>query len=113
KPNNDVFEIDSYEIDSGSPIECNNFYLHLRSAAATVPWPHRANLRWAPAADGWFYDAFDYSPAGVTFYDNGKAVARAEWPDLPAQQRIWLTALNGVGTVDAARLPGETVFDYF
>jgi len=71
------------------------------------------HVPWKAAADGWFVDGYEYTPEGVIFYDDGHQVARVEWPDLTAQQVVWLTGLNGCGKVDASKLPGETVFDYF
>ncbi len=113
-PNNRIFEIDSYEIDSGSGLGCNNLYVHICSKEfREIPWPLRAHVAWRFADDGWFLDGYEYTPDGVIFYDNGKSVARVEWPDLTAQQVVWLTGLNGCGKVDASALPGETVFDYF
>ncbi|MBL0745777.1 LamG-like jellyroll fold domain-containing protein [Chryseolinea lacunae] len=113
-PNNSIFEIDSYEIDSKYKMGCNNLYIHLGSKQHPyVPWPCRANLPFEFRPDGWFLDAYEYTPEGVTFYDNGKVVARAEWRELTAAQVVWLSALNGVGKVDAAKQPGETLFKYF
>jgi len=112
-PNNDIFEIDSYEIDSKSPMGCNNLYLHISPKDKSVPWPSRANVPLQFLPGGWFLDAYEYSPDGVIFYDNGKVVNRAEWKDLTAAQAVWLTALNGVGKVEADKLPGETAFRYF
>jgi beta-glucanase (GH16 family) len=112
-PNNRIFEIDSYEIDSGSSLACNNLYVHVCSKDfPEVPWPLRAHVTWKPAADGWFVDGYEYTPDGVIFFDNGRQVARVEWPDLTAQQVVWLTGLNGCGKVDPAKQPGETLFDY-
>jgi len=112
--NNRIFEIDSYEIDSGSSLGCNNLYVHIcPKDLREIPWPLRAHVPWKAAADGWFVDGYEYTPDGVIFYDDGKQVARVEWPDLTAQQVVWLTGLNGCGKVDAGKLPGETVFDYF
>jgi beta-glucanase (GH16 family) len=112
--NNRIFEIDSYEIDSGSSLGCNNLYVHIcPKELREIPWPLRAHVTWRFADDGWFLDGYEYTPDGVIFYDNGKQVARVEWPDLTAQQVVWLTGLNGCGKVDASKLPGETVFDYF
>jgi beta-glucanase (GH16 family) len=113
QPNNQVFEIDSFEITSPSRVATNNLYMALQSPAERTPWPHRAHLPYAIPVDGWIIDAFERTPDGVVYYDNGTVVARAEWPDLPEQQRIWLTALNGMGAVDPAALPGTTRFDYF
>jgi hypothetical protein len=112
-PNNTIFEIDSYEIDSGSWMGCNNLYLQLGTKAQSVPWPHRAHVPFALRPDGWFLDAYEYTPEGVIFYDNGKVVAKAEWKELTAAQCVWLTALNGVGKVDTAKQPGVTEFAYF
>jgi len=113
-PNNRIFEIDSYEIDSKSPMGCNNLYVHNAPLPfKEVPWPCRANVPFSFREDGWFLDAYEYTPEGVVFYDNGKVVAKAEWNELTAAQVVWLTALNGVGKVDADKLPGETVFKYF
>jgi beta-glucanase (GH16 family) len=112
--NNRIFEIDSYEIDSGSSLACNNLYAHVcPKELREIPWPLRANLRWKPAPDGWFVDGYEYTPDGVIFSDNGRQVARVEWPDLTAQQVVWLTGLNGCGKVDAGKQPGETLFDSF
>ncbi len=113
KPNNDIFEIDSYEIDSREHLGCNNLYLHLAPKGRSVPWVSRANVPFTFGPDGWFLDAYEYTPDGVIFYDNGKIVATADWQDLTAQQAVWLTALNGAGKVEADKQPGETVFDYF
>ncbi len=113
-PNKTVFEIDSYEIDSKYSMATNNlYYLICPAAYSEYPWPHRANIPFKFNADGWFLDAYERTPEGVIFYDNGNIVAKAEWDELNATQMVWLTALNGVGTVDAANLPGETLFKYF
>lgn len=113
-PNNTIFEIDSYEIDSKSWMGCNNLYYYISPAGYTeYPWPHRAQIPFKFNADGWFLDAYERTPEGVIFYDNGEVVAKAEWNELNAAQMVWLTALNGVGPVDADKLPGETLFKYF
>jgi hypothetical protein len=112
--NNAIFEIDSYELDSTSRIASNNLYVDVSpSGFMDLAWPHRANVPLTLPADGWFIDAYEYTPEGVVFYDHGRVVARVDLAGLVAAQNIWLTALNGVGTVDAARLPGVTRFDYF
>lgn len=111
-PNNKIFEIDSYEIDSKSSMGCNNLYVHLSPKEfKEVPWPCRANVPFKFGPDGWFLDGYEYGPEGVTFYDNGKVVAKAEWDELTAAQAVWLTGLNGVGKFDGPN--GETTFKYF
>jgi hypothetical protein len=114
QPNNNIFEIDSYEIDSKTWVATNNLYVDLpfRQYGYT-PWPHRAQVPFQLKQDGWFLDAYEFTPEGVIFYDHGKEVARAEYPQLNAHQVVWLTALNGVGKVDSTRLPGASVFKYF
>ena len=112
--NNRIFEIDSYEIDSKTFMGCNNLYVHNAPMPyKEVPWPCRANVPFSFREDGWFLDAYEYTPEWVIFYDNGKVVAKAEWNELTAAQVVWLSALNGVGNVEAEKLPGETVFKYF
>lgn len=114
KPNNRIFEIDSYEIDSKERVGCNNLYIHIAPKEFTeVPWPTRAHVPVKFQPDGWFLDAYEFTPEGVVFYDNEKVVAKAEWDELTAAQAVWLTALNGVGKVEADKLPGETTFRYF
>jgi len=114
RPNNNLFEIDSYEIDSHSFLGCNNLYVHISPKGfEEVPWPCRAHVPFAFNADGWFLDGYEFTPEGVIFYDNGNIVARVAWPELTARQVVWLTALNGCGKVDADKLPGETTFKYF
>jgi beta-glucanase (GH16 family) len=113
KPNNDIFEVDSYEIDSTHKMGCNNLYLHISPLGRPVPWVSRANVPFEFRPDGWFLDGYEYTPDGIIFYDNGKVVATADWQDLTAQQAVWLTALNGAGKVDGEKQPGESVFDYF
>lgn len=82
-PNNNIFEIDSYEIDSESYLATNNLYIDLGTKERRyVPWPHRAQVPFETDEDGWFLDAYEYTPEGVIFYDNGKEVARAEWHEL-------------------------------
>ena len=112
--NNSIFEIDSHEIDSTQRIACNNLYVDVSSKGyLELAWPHRGHVPLQLPPDGWWIDAYEYTPDGVVFYDHGKVVARADFPDLVAQQNVWLTALNGVGKVDVEKLPGETRFDYF
>jgi len=114
KVENRIFEIDSYEIDSKTQLGDNNLYVHICPEGFTeVPWPHRAKVPMSYREDGWLLDAFEYTPEGVTFYDNGKVIARAEWKNLTAAQKVWLTALNGFGKIEKEKQPGETVFDYF
>lgn len=114
---NTIFEIDGFEIDSPRLHSTNNLYVIPNSLGRKEsPWPHRGNRPVEVDKNGWLYDAYDYAPTGITFYDNGKAVGHAsfpmDFPDLVAQQNVWLTALNGVGSVDRDK-PGETFFDYF
>lgn len=111
---NRIFEIDSYEIDSKTYLGDNNLYVHIcPKEYSEVPWPHRAKVPMSYREDGWLLDAFEYTPEGVNFYDNGKVIAHAEWGNLTAAQKVWLTALNGFGKVEKEKQPGETVFDYF
>lgn len=113
-PNNNIFEIDGYEIDSTHHGGDNNLYIHLGTKAQTwVPWPFRSNIPFTLQPDGWFLDGYEYTPEGVIFYDNGVRVASVKWPELTAAQVVWLTALNGTGKVDVEKQPGETLFDYF
>ena len=111
---NRVFEIDSYEIDSKTFLGDNNLYIHIcPKEFSEVPWPHRAKIPLKFRENGWLCDAFEYTPEGVVFYDNGEIVAKAECNNLVAAQKVWLTALNGFGKVEKEKQPGETVFDYF
>lgn len=113
-PNNDIFEIDSYEIDSKTWVATNNLYFDLPpKGIQRRPWPHRAQVPFNLDNDGWFLDAYEFTPQGVIFYDNGKIVAKAEWDQLNAHQAVWLTALNGVGKVDSTLQPAESVYKYF
>jgi Glycosyl hydrolases family 16. len=113
-PNNDIFEIDSYEIDSKTFVATNNLYVSLAPKGMKYsPWPHRAQVPFTLDKDGWFLDAYEYTPDGVIFYDNNKVVAKADWHELNAAQMVWLTALNGVGKLDTTKLPGESIFKYF
>lgn len=114
-PNNNIFEIDAYEIDSKTWVATNNLYLDLapNKSLKYTPWPHRAQVPFTLDKDGWFLDAYEFTPEGVIFYDNGEIVAKAEWHELNAHQAVWLTALNGVGKVDSTKMPAESVFKYF
>lgn len=112
--NNAIFEIDSYEIDSHSNMGCNNLYVHISPKEyKEVPWPSRGNIPFKLLPGGWFLDAYEFTPEGVIFYDNGVIVSKAEWPELTSAQVVWLTALNGCGKVDDDKLPGESTFKYF
>lgn len=111
-PNNSIFEIDGYEIDSKSAMACHNLYVHLSPAAyEETPWPMRCNKPLQLDQNGSYLCGYEFTPEGVKFYEDGKLTATADWPQLTAQQVVWLTALNGVGKVDA--VPGETTFRYF
>ena len=112
--NNSIFEIDSHEIDSTQMMACNNLYVDVSTKGyMELAWPHRAQVPLQLPPDRWWVDAYEYTPDGVVFYDQGRVVARADFPDLVAAQNVWLTALNGVGKVDTDQQPGETRFDYF
>ena len=111
---NRIFEIDSYEIDSKTFLGDNNLYVHISPKQySEMPWPHRAKIPMTYRKDGWLLDAYEYTPEGVIFYDNGKVVAKAEWKELTAAQVVWLTALNGFGKIEKEKQPGESLFDYF
>lgn len=115
---NTIFEIDSFEIDAPHRHTTHNLYVRPNGLARKeAPWPYRSNMPIDIDSDGWTVSAYEYGPDGITFYDNGKVVARAtypqDFPDLVAQQNVWLTALNGVGKVDKQKQPGHTYFDYF
>lgn len=113
--NGRIFEIDSYEIDSTSYMACRNLYVHVSPSryGTEMPWPHRAHLPFKLDKNGWWINAYEYTPDGVIFHENGKVVRQAEFTDLAAQQVVWLTALNGTGKVDENKQPGDTLFDYF
>ncbi len=112
--NNDIFEIDSYEIDSKTYLATNNLYMNLTpKGMKNYPWPYRAQIEFTLDKEGWFLDGYEYTPEGILFYDNGKVVAKCDWHELTANQMIWLTALNGCGKLDTAAQPGESVFKYF
>lgn len=115
-PNNNVFEIDGYEIDSKTLMASNNLYLDIVPKwmkANAHPWPHRSAMPITLDSNGYYLDAWEYTPEGVNFFDNGKLVASAEWNELNTAQMVWLTALNGTGKVDTTKLPGESTFKYF
>lgn len=113
-PCGDVFEIDSHEVDSKTYEGANNLYIDLgNDKYEYMPWPHRVCVPFTTDHDGWWIDAYEYTPDGVTFYDNGIVVGRCDWPELNAAQQVWLTALNGCGRVDSDKLPGYSAFDYF
>lgn len=109
---NHIFEIDGYEVDSMGDMACHNLYVNLPlSDLGRAPWVHRAHMPVTFNPDGSYHCAYEYTPEGVTFYSQGRVVAKADWTELTAAQVVWLTALNGVGKVDDVR--GETTFDYF
>ena len=111
-PNNNIFEIDGYEIDSKSAMACHNLYVRLSPAAyEETPWPTRCNQPFQLNHNGSYLCGYEFTPEGVNFYEDGMPTATADWPQLTAQQVVWLTALNGVGKADA--VSGETTFRYF
>lgn len=113
-PNNSIFEIDSYEIDSTTYMTTHNLYMHLLPPdGKEEAWPLRSSEPWSFRPDGWFLSAFEYTPDGITFYANGKVAAHAEWRDLTAAQVVWLTALNGIAGADDSAQPGESLIKYF
>jgi len=113
---NILFEIDSSEIDNPKWEGTNNLYDVIAPKAMSdgYPWPSRFHIPIQPLPGGWFIDAYEYTPEGIVFYDNHVEVARIRYDRLRAQQNIWLTALNGFGTIkDTSIYPGECDFDYF
>ncbi len=104
--NNNLFEIDGYEIDSKQPFACHNLYI------VNVPWPSRDNQPLRLQPDGGYLLGYEFTPEGVIFYENGKKISRAEWNELTAAQTVLLTALNGTGKVDDGAV-GDTTFQYF
>lgn len=105
--NNNLFEIDGYEIDSKQPMGCHNLYIH-----NDVPWPTRDHQPLSFLPDGGYLMGYEFTPEGVIFYENGKKISRADWNELTAAQTILLTALNGTGKVDEGAV-GDTTFQYF
>jgi hypothetical protein len=113
---NIIFEIDSSEVDNPHWVGTNNLYdvISPKSMSDGTPWPARFHLPITPQAGGWFVDAYEYTPEGVIFYDNGREVARVRYDRIRGQQNVWLTALNGFGQIkDRSIYPGEVDFDYF
>lgn len=112
-PNNDIFEIDSYEIYGDNKMANNNFYLHIKPRNNEyVPYPYHAVNPFTVDENGWFLDAYEYTPQGVIFYDNGKEVGRSDWGELTAQQCIWITAVN-LRVKKNENLPDDALIDYF
>jgi hypothetical protein len=105
--NNNLFEIDGYEIDSKQPMACHNLYIQ-----NDVPWPTRDHQPLKLLPDGGYLLGYEITPEGVIFYENGKKIARADWNELTAAQTVLLTALNGTGKVDDGAV-GDTTFQYF
>jgi hypothetical protein len=112
---NVIFEIDSSEIDNPHWDGTNNFYLAIGPRKNVVPWPLRMSAPIAPDAEGFVVDAYEYTPQGVIFYDNGKEIARVNFDAVRGQQEVWLTALNGFSykSMDTSIFPCESAFDYF
>lgn len=112
---NTIFEIDSSEVDNPHWVGTNNLYVVTAPKGVNdgVPWPARFHIPITPLKDGWFLDAYEYRPDGITFYDNGKIVASIAYDTVRGQQEVWLTALNGFGKVDGSVQPGESDFEYF
>ncbi len=104
--NNNLFEIDGYEIDSKQPMACHNLYVF------NAPWPTRDHQPLKLLPDGSYLLGYEFTPEGVIFYENGKKIARADYNELTAAQTVLLTALNGTGKVDDGAV-GETTFQYF
>ena len=113
---NVIFEIDSTEIDNPLWEGTNNLYdvIATRAMGDGYPWPIRFHVPIEPLEGGWLIDAYEYTPEGVTFYDNHRVVARTRYDRVRGQQNVWLTALNGFGPIhDPSVFPGEAAFDYF
>jgi hypothetical protein len=112
---NVIFEIDSSELDNPRWDGTNNLYLAIGPRAGGVPWPHRGSVAIEPDMDGFVVDAYEYTPQGVIFYDNGKEVSRVWFDAVRGQQEVWLTALNGFSykSMDTSIFPCESLFDYF
>jgi len=104
--NNNLFEIDGYEIDSKQPMACHNLYVF------NAAWPTRDHQPLKLLPDGGYLMGYEYTPEGVIFYENGKKIARADWKELTVAQTVLLTALNGTGKVDDGAV-GDTTFQYF
>lgn len=113
---NVLFEIDSSEIDNPNLISTNNLYdvISPKEMNDGYPWPCRFHIPIELLPGGWFLDAYEYTPQGIIFYDNGREVARVDYDRIRGQQNVWLTALNGFGKdIDTSVFPGEADFDYF
>lgn len=113
---NILFEIDSSEIDNPKWEGTNNLYdvIAPKGMSDGYPWPARFHIPIKPLEGGWLIDAYEYTPEGIVFYDNHVEVARIRYDRIRGQQNIWLTALNGFGTIkDTSIYPGECDFDYF
>lgn len=112
---NTIFEIDGSELSSPSWKGTNNLYLQVHSKQSADLWTHRCTVPVKPDGEGFVVDAWEYSPDGIVFYDNGREVGRTSFNQLTAQQEVWLTSLAGAHwqQMDASLLRGEALFDYF
>ncbi|MCU0794161.1 MAG: LamG domain-containing protein, partial [Opitutaceae bacterium] len=113
---NILFEIDSSELDNPHWVSTNNLYdvIAPKGMSDGYPWPARFHIPVKPLEGGWFIDAYEYTPEEIIFYDNHVEVARIRYDRIRGQQNVWLTALNGFGTIkDTSIFPGESDFDYF
>ncbi len=112
---NTVFEIDGFEFDSHKPDTISfNLNYKIGRVYGLINDYKVKSLSGREAVAG-----FEWLPDRINWYLDGKlmhTVTADEQPLFYAQQAMWLTALANTtmsGSINDAKLPAKTTFDYF
>lgn len=106
-----AWEIDSCEFDSPSMIGTRNCYL---VTPGSGPGLHSSAYS-KTNSQGAFLHQYEITPEGVYYWQNGRVIQTATWPELgTTPQKVWLTALNGtsMGTGVTVAPSSITSFKY-
>ncbi|RAU93705.1 family 16 glycosylhydrolase [Paenibacillus sp. YN15] len=109
-PNNQVNEIDGFEVDGHAPGEVYT-NTHYYTPSHVI---HKGGVykKINTAADYHVY-GWEWTPTQVKFYVDGVLTNTVDYPGPHGTQNVWLTSLGYTEPVDATNLPGEVTYDYF
>lgn len=111
---NQVNEIDGFEIDSHDPGLIRTAGHHWYPGDAHVVFGSYEEYSGVNSADGYHVYGWEWTPTHVKFFIDGELIRVMDYPGPHAAgQNVWLTSIAYTLPVDEASLPGEVTFDYF
>lgn len=113
--NNQIIEIDGFEVDSHEPIKIEpNIHYYVGSHRSTGNQVDRLAPHSVDSSGEYFVMGFEWLPNAIRWYVNGKPIRETKDPLFYGPQQFWITALgtDAFGKIDPEKLPGVSEFEY-